>query len=268
LASSPKGPDVFTRLGRSVLETIDGVFYGAGYFWQVLLGFPDFFRKRADSFRVLVMQILFTGVEALVIISILALALGAIIIVQGSTLLRSFGQNQLMYSILVVVITRELGPVLTAFVIISRSGTAIATELATMVISSEVQAYIAFGVNPITYLVVPRIIGVVVATFVLSIYFSLFGLLGSWLPASLVTPLSFNDYIEGLLGALKAQDLLISLIKAFVFGAIVALISTFQGFSVNRSTTEIPTAGIRAVGASVVWVIVSDAIITVLSYLK
>jgi phospholipid/cholesterol/gamma-HCH transport system permease protein len=255
-------------LGKGTLNALDRMLYAAGYFWQVLVGIRDFFRKRKDGYRVLVMQILFTGVEALTIISILALALGAIIIIQGSTLLRSFGQNQLMYSILIVVITRELGPVLTAFVIIARSGTAIATELSTMVINHEIQAYTAFGINPITYLVVPRFIGVMVATFVLSIYFSLFGLLGSWFPASLVTPLRFTDYVQGLLGALQVQDIVISLVKSLVFGAIVAMISSFQGFSVNRSTTEIPVAGIRAVSASVVWVIVSDAIITLLSYLK
>ncbi|HTP58659.1 MAG TPA: ABC transporter permease, partial [Spirochaetia bacterium] len=132
--------------------------YALGFFFLVLRETVLFVRRRQVAFRVLVLQILFTGVEALSVVSLIALSIGAVIIIEGGTILPRFGQTSLMYSILIVVITRELGPILTAFIIIARSGTAIATELGNMVVSHEVEAYVSVGINPISYLVVPRVL--------------------------------------------------------------------------------------------------------------
>ena len=97
--------------------------YALGFFFQVLKETALFMRRRQVAFKVLVLQILFTGVEALSIVSLIALSFGAVIIVEGGTILPRFGQTSLLYSILIVVITRELGPILTAFIITARSGT-------------------------------------------------------------------------------------------------------------------------------------------------
>ncbi len=96
--------------------------YALGFFFQVLKETALFMRRKQVAFRVLVLQILFTGVEAMNIVALIALAFGAVIIVEGGTVLPRFGQTSLLYSILIVVITRELGPILTAFIIIARSG--------------------------------------------------------------------------------------------------------------------------------------------------
>ncbi|HOV38866.1 MAG TPA: ABC transporter permease, partial [Spirochaetales bacterium] len=143
---------VLEQIGNRVLTTVSNTFYAAGYFYEILKETARFIRRRqvGYGYRVLIMQILFTGVEALGIIAIISLALGVVIIVQGSTILPQFGQGQLVYTILITVITRELGPILTAFIIIARSGTAIATELGNAIISHEIEAYISFGINPIS----------------------------------------------------------------------------------------------------------------------
>lgn len=255
------------RLGRAILDWVAEFAYAAGFFALVLKEIAGFFRRRQSAYRVLVMQILFTGVEALGVVSILALALGAVIIIQGFMLLPQFGQGQLMYQLLVIIITRELGPILTAFIIIARSGTAIATELGGMVVSHEIQAYIAFGINPLSFLVVPRVLGVGISVVVLTLYFSIFGLLGSWVIAALATPLSFAEYTRNLLAVLLPSDIFISLAKALVFGIIVAFVACYQGFKVMKASTEVPVAGIRAVSSSFVYCIVADAIITLLYYL-
>lgn len=257
------------RIGKRLRLGFAGFFYALGYFIQVIRDIPRFFRRRQAGYRVLVMQILFTGVEALGVISIIALSLGVVIIVIAYSFreIVSLAQADLMYPLLVIIITRELGPVLTAFIIVARSGTAIATELGNMVVSHEIEAYIASGVNPISYLVVPRLLGVVIANLVLSVYFSLFGLLGSYFIAAFVADIPIEEYLRKLLIALSAGDVILSLVKAFVFGSIVALISTYEGFRVNRSSTEIPQAGIRAVSKSFVWTIVADALITVVYYI-
>jgi phospholipid/cholesterol/gamma-HCH transport system permease protein len=212
------------------------------------------------------MQILFTGVEALAINALMAVAIGAAINVIGSSLLPQFGQSQLMYTILIIVITRELGPLLTAFVVTARSGTAIATQLGTMVVSHEIEAYVSVGLDPIQYLVVPRFIGVVVSMLVLTVYFNFFGLLGSFIVVQLVKPISVAEYLGNLLATLTIADVWSGLTKALVFGVVVSVVATFQGFSVNRASTEIPVAGIKAVAQSFMLIIVADVIVTLIQY--
>lgn len=259
--------DTAERVGRRLRFRLAETLYAAGYIAQVLRETCKFFNRRQTGYKVLVMQILFTGVEALGIVSVLALALGAVIIIQGNLLLPQFGQSKLLYTLLVLIITRELGPLLTAFIIIARSGTAIATEIAGMVISHEVEAFLAAGINPISFMVVPRFVGVMVAMVVLNIYFTVLGLLGGWIIASTVAAIPFTDYITNLLAVLTAGDLAISLTKAVVFGAIVSLVSTYAGFAANRASTEVPMAGRNAVGKCFVWCILADALISLLYYL-
>jgi phospholipid/cholesterol/gamma-HCH transport system permease protein len=258
---------MLARLGRWAIERARGTGYALGFFARVvrqtLLFFP---RRRQVAFKVLVLQILFTGVEAIGIVSLIALAIGAVIIVEGNTLLPRFGQSNLLYQILIVVITRELGPVLTAFVIIARSGTAIATELGNMVVSHEIEAYVSVGIDPIAHLAVPRVLGVTIAMVALTVYFNFFGLVGSYLVSQLVQATPLAEYFRNLLLTLQGRDVLSMLLKGTVFGLIVGVVATFQGFKVKVAVTEIPRAAIKAVGQSFVLVFVADAIITLITY--
>jgi phospholipid/cholesterol/gamma-HCH transport system permease protein len=255
------------RLGRWLTTRLAELLYASGLMFAVLRESLLFFRRRQVAFRVFVLQLLFTAVEALGIVAFIALALGALIIVQGHSLLPRFGQGKLMYSILVIVITRELGPLLTAFIVIARSGTAIATELGNMVISHEIEAYVSIGIDPVSYLAVPRILGVTVSMVLLTIYFNFFGLFGSFVLTRLVQPIFFNEYLGNLLGALTAADIVSSLVKAVVFGFVVSFVAVYQGFKVKVATTEVPQIAIKAVGQGFVLCILADAVITLIYYL-
>lgn len=240
--------------------------YAAGFLLQVLKETALFMRRKQVAFRVLVLQILFTGVESLSIVSLIALSIGAVIIVEGGTILPRFGQTSLMYSILIIVITRELGPILTAFIIIARSGTAIATELGNMVVSHEIEAYISVGINPISYLVVPRVLGVTISVMVLTIYFNIFGLVGSFLVSQLIHPVPALEYFRALLRTMQLRDILSTVVKSFVFGVIISVVATYQGFKVSASVTEIPRSAIKAVGQGFVLCFLADALITMIYY--
>lgn len=253
-------------IGKAVRGKLDSFLYGLGFFVSVLRETGRFFRRRQVGYKVLVMQILFTGFEALRINAVMSLGIGAAIIVIGTSLLPQFGQSQLLYTILIIVITRELGPLLTAFVVIARSGTAIATELGTMVVSHEIEAYLSVGVNPISYLVVPRFLGMVASMLILTIYFNIFGLLGSFLVVQVVRPVGFQEYFRNLLTTLTVSDILSGLGKSVIFGAITSVVATYQGFSVTRASTEIPVAGIRAVCQSFMLCILADVVITLMQY--
>ena len=255
------------HLGARTLARLGGLGYALGFFYEVLKETLFFVRRKSVGIRGLTMQILFTGVEALSVIAVLSVALGAVIIVQGLSLLPQFGQGQLIYQILITVITRELGPILTAFIIMSRSGTAITTELGTMAINHEIEAYVATGIDPISFLVVPRFLGVTISIIILNVYFNVFGLLGSYMVTQFVRPIGFTDYFTSLLATLGLVDVLASFIKSVVFGAIISVVATYYGFKVERSSTEIPQMAIKSVGQGFVLLIVANAVITAVYYL-
>lgn len=258
--------DIVGRVGRRTIQTGRDVMYGAGYFFQVLKETVFFFRRRQIGFQNLVLQILYTGIQALSVAAVISLSLGAVIIVQGISLLPQFGQGDLIYAILVTVIMRELGPILTAFIIIARSATAIATELGHMVTSHEIEAYVSTGINPISYLVVPRFIGVTVSMLILNLYFNAFGLCGSYFLTQLVEPVPISEYFGNLLQAIRPTDLLASSVKSVVFGIIISVVATYNGFKVENSTTEIPQVAIRAVGQGFIYCILANAVITLIYY--
>jgi phospholipid/cholesterol/gamma-HCH transport system permease protein len=243
------------------------MFYSLGFFVKILRGVGGFFHRRQAAHKILIMQILFTFVEALGISSLLALGIGAVVNVIGIPFLARISQDRLIYALLITIITRELGPLLTAFIIIARSATAIATEIAGMVISHEVEAYISIGLDPIEYLGVPRFLGVTVSLFLLNIYFSIFGLAGSFVISLLFQPLPASVYFGNILEFLTLPDLFVSVIKSISFGMIISVVAMLRGFSVERSSTEIPVAGLKAVGASFGWCILLDIILSALYYM-
>jgi len=245
---------------------VASILYSLGFFALILKGCYYFAIRGQAAFKILIMQILFTFVEALGISALLAIGLGTAINVGFLPLLSKVGQTGLIYPILVMVVTRELGPLLTAFIIIARSATAIATETASMVVSHEIEAYISVGVNPIEHLAVPRFLGVTISMFLLNIYFSLFGLAGSFLVSQFFTPMSASVYFDNILQVLTLSDVLISVIKSITFGMIISTVAIIQGFSVERASTEIPVAGLRAVGPAFGWCIVATGILSVLYY--
>ena len=249
------------------METVvKSLLYNLGFFARVVKGVGTFIRRGQAAHKILIMQILFTFVEALAISSFLAVGIGAAVIIIGFPTLASFSQERLIYSLLILIITRELGPLLTAFIIIARSATAIATEVAGMVISHEVEAYISVGLDPIEYLAVPRFLGVTISLLMLNIFFSIFGLAGSYAVAQFVTPLPAQVYFGNLLENLTLPDIFISIIKSIGFGMIISMVAITRGLGVERASTEIPVAGLRSVGAAFGWCIAVNILLSAVFY--
>jgi phospholipid/cholesterol/gamma-HCH transport system permease protein len=255
------------RVGSRTIARVRKLGYALGFMVEVFKQTPRFITGRHVGYRVLTMQMLFTGVDALSVVATISLSFGAVIVIQGLSLLPQFGQGQLIFDILIIVITRELGPLLTGLIVTARSGTAIATELGNMVISHEIDAYSISGINPIRHIVVPRFLGVTLSTMMLNLYFNIFGLLGSFVVTQFVNPIRLREYFTGLLGAISLTDVVSSVVKSVVFGAIIALVATFHGLQVERASTEIPVAAIRSVGQGITLLIVANAIITLVYYI-
>ena len=240
--------------------------YNLGFFARLLKGVGGFISRGQAARKILVMQILFTFVEALGISAFLAVGIGAVVNIIGIPFLASLSQERLIYTLLIMIIMRELGPLLTAFIIIARSATAIATEMAGMVISHEVEAYISVGVDPIEYLAVPRFLGVTISVFLLNVFFNIFGLAGSFAVAQFFTPLPASVYFGNLLSTLTFPDLFICIVKSIGFGTIISFVAISRGFAVERASTEVPVAGLKSVGAAFGWCISLDILFSALYY--
>ena len=238
-----------------------------GFFTRTLKGVGYFVKRGQAANKILIMQILFTFVQAMGISSLLALGIGAAVNVIGVPKLTAISQQHLIYSLLIIIITRELGPLLTAFIIIARSATAIATEIAGMVISHEIEAYISVGVDPIEYLAVPRFLGVTISVVLLNIFFSVFGLAGSFAVVQVFNATPVDTYFSNLLQYLSLQDVLISIIKSVAFGAIISIGAVIQGLSVERASTEVPIAGLRAVSNAFAGCIVVNILLSAMYYM-
>lgn len=253
--------------GRKLINKVLSVGYALGYIGKLLVSGLTFIRRGKASRKILVMQLLFTFVEALPICAILAVGIGTSIVLMGNAFLVSIGQPQLTYQLLVIVVMRELGPILIAFVVTARSATAIATEISSMVVNHEIEAYISVGVNPIDHLAAPRLLGVTLSLFFLNIYFSIFGLMAPSIVIQFISTTSIADYFDYLFQAITIRVILISVIKSVLFGMIISSCATYYGFNAGRASTEIPLAGLHAVSKAFIMIIVADVFITLLSYI-
>lgn len=221
---------------------------------------------RSLGLRILINQVRFTAVQALPFLSMIALVIGVTVIVQAHAQAARFGLSEVLGRILVTVVVQELGPLLTAIVVIARSGTAIAAELATNGVMGETEALEAMGVDPLQYLVVPRVVGGAVSVALLTIYFDAVTLGGGAVVAALLGGVSAAEYASSLRLALTLGDLWITLLKGAIFGAGVAMLCSQEGLLGGRKPTDIPQCATRGVVASILFVFLVSTSISLLRY--
>ena len=177
------------------------------------------------------------------------------------------GLSDTLGRLLASVIVRELGPMLTAILVIGRSGTAIAAELAACRVYGEIDALEAMGVNPLHYFVLPRILGVGISVAALTLLFDAATLTSGLLAAKLIQKISLQDYLGSLARAMRPWDIIEVTLKGAISGAGVAALCTFEGLRAGRAPTEIPQAVTRAVVDSLLFVVALAGIFAVLRYL-
>jgi phospholipid/cholesterol/gamma-HCH transport system permease protein len=218
---------------------------------------------------VLARQVLFTGIEAISFISILAVPLSVSIVVQVNLWITKLGQSRLLGPVLVTVVIRELGPLLTNFVVIGRSGTAMAGEMGQMKVSGQIRILDAQGLDPFTYLVLPRVLGMVISVFCLTVLFCGVTLVsGYFLGVLLGAPLGpAGLYFEGIVGSISLSDVGGVLAKTIVPALMTGAICCAEGLSVGNTISEVPMATTRALQRSVIALFVLSALVSLATYL-
>jgi phospholipid/cholesterol/gamma-HCH transport system permease protein len=209
---------------------------------------------------IMLTQVMFTGVQALSLVSVIGLLIGASIIIQTNMMVPADGE--LIGRVLVAVVLRELAPLITAIVVAGRSGTAIATELGNMKVNSEVLALASLGVDPVRYVVLPRMVGCVVSVVALMIYFSIVSLSAAFALGILSSGASLSSFQQGVAGSVLPQDLALFFVKGVGLGTIVGWLSCHFGLEVKSSPTEVPQMASRAVVMSLLGCVVYNTALT------
>lgn len=226
-------------------------------------------RKKGRSliFEITLRQIFFTGVQAMKLVTLVSLLLGTMMIIQIGSHMSLLGGVGVMISILIMMIVREFGPLITAFIVIARSGTAIATELGNMIVAHELEAIESMGINPISFVVAPRIIGVAVAVVCLTVYFIAVALIGGFLVSKLTLTISLPVFIRELAIRLQPVDMILPVLKGLLFGLLIPLICAYHGLTVRYSSIEVPQATTRAVVSAILFCFVTSLLLSLLAYL-
>ncbi|MBI1921063.1 MAG: ABC transporter permease [Geobacter sp.] len=208
-------------------------------------------------------QVYFTGMEAVRIILVTSLIIGTVVISQIVSIAGS-GSEYLSGRVMVWVVVRELAPLLTAIIVIARSGTAVAAELSQMKIGGEIECIEALGIPTSHYLIMPRIWGMTTAMVFLTVYFAAGAVLGGFIVASAGWHVPLEQYSRGIFAVLSLWEISLSLAKGVVFGMVTAAICCRQGLKAGRSVTQIPQAATKAVMQSLFLVFILDAAMSVI----
>lgn len=258
---------VLAWVGRKVISWYD---YVADLMALVYLSLREMAhpvqRVRRTASGVILRQILFTGVDALPVMSAIALMVGIIIITQAGTQLPKVGAGDQIGNIIVVTVIRELGPLLTMFIVVGRSGSAITTELGYMRVGQEITALKLMGVQVTRFIVMPRMMGMMLSMICLTLYFDTVAVLGGFVVAKLKLTVPFAAFAKAVTQSLSVTDLVVTATKGALFGMAVAAICCHHGLSVRSSFTEVPQHTTRAMINSLKICLVLDILVTVTAY--
>lgn len=204
------------------------------------------------------------GFEALPIVGLLSFLMGVVIAYQGADQLQRFGANIFIADLVGLSMLRELSPLLTAIIVAGRSGSAYAAQIGTMKIGEEIDALRTIGIGPQELLVQPKIVALIIALPLLTVFADVTGVLGGMLMANSMLDISYSVFLDRLEAALQLSSFLTGIIKAPVFAVIIALVGCYQGFQVSGSTDSVGHHTTVSVVQSIFLVIVADALFSVI----
>ncbi|WDA41618.1 MlaE family ABC transporter permease [Erythrobacter sp. BLCC-B19] len=264
----PDRPPVWERVplavGEKVFGARGGIYRVVGFFGQILIGCGSLLRHPSRfPIKALVHQMELVGVTALPIIGLMSFLIGIVIAQQGSVQLEQFGAEALTVNLVGRITLRELGVLMTAIMVAGRSGSAFAAQLGTMKLTEEIDAMRTIGISPIEVLVIPRILAATFMMVLLGFYSSLMAIIGGAVVGDLTLNIPFWTFLSRIQEVVPEHDLWVGLIKAPVFGLIVALAGCFNGLQVRGNSEEVGRRTTMAVVSAIFAVIVLDAFFAV-----
>jgi phospholipid/cholesterol/gamma-HCH transport system permease protein len=252
---------IFNRLGESLYSFLEEIGYGGIFILEVIRSIPQGIRL-----PVLFQQILEIGSKSLFVVLLTGLFTGLVFALESSYAFRLFQAESLIGPSVTLSLTRELAPVLTAIMVTARAGSAMATELATMRVTEQIDALFVMGLSPVNYLVLPRVLASMISLPFLTMFFNTIGYLASYAITIYLVGVSPWDYTQQVLSKVDLKDLYSGVFKALIFGALLALVSTARGYKARGGARGVGVAATEAVVLSCVMILMADYILTALIF--
>jgi phospholipid/cholesterol/gamma-HCH transport system permease protein len=213
----------------------------------------------AETFRLLETS----GVDAAPIVALISTLLGLIMAFLGALQLKNYGANIYVADGVAIAMVRELGPIMTAILVAGRSGSGFAAELGSMTVNDEVDALVTMGLDPVSYLVVPRVSAVVIAMPCLALLSSLAGIGGGLAVGLVQLDLTLSQYLNETRDILTVRHIMIGLVKSVFFGLLVSAVGCYKGLAVRGGEEGVGRAATSAVVTGIFLIILADALFAV-----
>jgi len=263
-AAGPRYPRL-DELGRGVLGGLTQFYAGISFVGEVALVMLRCLRQpRRLRIRPILYNIQNAGTAALPIVGLLAFMLGIVVAYQGADQLMRYGANIFIVDLVGISMTREFAPLITAIIVAGRSGSAYAAQIGAMKTGEEIDAMRTLGIAPLEMLVLPKLIALLIALPLLTVFADAVGILGGMVMASTRLGVSFSDFFDRLGNAVSVSSYLVGIVKAPVFAALIALTGCFQGFRAEGGADGVGRQTTRSVVQAIFLVIVADALFSVL----
>jgi phospholipid/cholesterol/gamma-HCH transport system permease protein len=260
----PEGPPWLGRASASVFAAGAGVIAVLAFTGEVCAALAGLVtgrvRMRWFQFALLVEEV---GVRALPIMTLIGTLMGIIVAFGGALQLRQLGVQIFVADVVGVAVAQEVGALMAAILLAGRTGAAFAAQLGSMQVKEEIDALTTAGISPVQFLVLPRVLALVLMTPVLTIYADLFGMVGGGLVAITMLDLSATAYVTRLVHVVSISDFGMGLVRAVVFGVLIAMAGCLRGMQSGRSAAAVGLAATSAVVTSIVLTIIADGILSV-----
>ena len=258
----------FESAGRSAIEKVEYVGGLTVQFWKTLRSSWRVNPVNGSRLRwkSTIQHMADVGFDALPVVCLICAATGAIMAFQGGSELRRFGAMQFIVNLVGTSMTRELGPLMTAIVVIGRSGSSFSAEIGTMVVTEEVDALRTMALDPIEFLVVPKFVAMTIMMPCLTILAIASGIVAGGVFAFFTLDMTLGLYLKATLEVLEMRDVVSSMIKAVGFGTIIVLVGCFEGFIVQGGPVGVGRSTTAAVVKSIFLVVLADLMFTAFFY--
>lgn len=247
-------------MGRQVL----GVTRDAGraliLLFEALLCIRTILTRRAR--RETILQMFIGGIKSLAVITVVAAFTGMILALQTGIEMRKFGQEVYIGAAVMVSMLREMGPFMTGLILAASVGSAIAAQMGTMVVSEEIAALELMSINPVRFLVMPRLVAMMIMTPFLSFYSCIMGVVGGGVVGMTQLNVPWSAYIDNAIRFAENKDLFVGMLKAFLFGIIIVITACHQGFGATQGAVGVGNATRRTVILSFLTILVAGYMIT------
>jgi phospholipid/cholesterol/gamma-HCH transport system permease protein len=261
------GQSVFEKMGnwgvKSWHRFLKLLYLVADTFYFTFVGLV---RKKGMRQGEFINQCIIIGMNAFPIVALISFLIGFILALQSAAQLRQFGASIYVADLVAISMTREMGPIMTAIVFAGRSGSAIASEIATMEVTEETDALKSMALNPVRFILVPKMYALTTMMPLLTILSTIIGILGALVIGVTYLDIGMKPFYDQVVKSLIVRDIWTGLIKSVVFAWIIGLVGAYQGFRVKGGAEGVGKATTASVVVSIFMVILADSILGLIFY--